>query len=192
MIETVPSNTQPSRPNQSYPPPNLWPPTDYTSQQQQQMFMAGIQRPFPGVAPAPIQTVAPPTSATSINPLGILSGSSSSYLPNYSTMNPPMINNSTVTTSTFLDETSNFNHRHFAPLDANLAAIDLAAPAPFQGNTTSTNALYASQRIHTSPSGLPGYSSAYPYPPTAFNHHQHRHLSSNDEVPFLIQNPSFT
>jgi len=77
IIETVPSTTQPSRANQQYPPPNLWTPNEYTSQQQQQqIFMSGIQRPFPGVAAtATVQQQGPaiqPITA-STNPLGILS-----------------------------------------------------------------------------------------------------------------------
>ena len=194
IIETVPSTTQPSRANQQYPPPNLWTPNDYTSQQQQQqqIFMSGIQRPFPGVASAATvqqqQGSAIQAASASTNPLGSLSGSSSAYLPSHST----------VPSSTFPADQTHLNHRHFAPLDANLASIDMSAPNPYPPNTNSisnSNAnFYGSQRIHPSPSGHIGYPAAFGgYAPNSFNHHHHHHhLSSNDDASFLIQNPSLT
>lgn len=156
--------------------------------------MSGIQRPFPGVASAATvqqqqqQGPAIQSASASANPLGSLLGSSSSYLPNYSA----------VPTSIVPADQTHLNHRHFAPLDANLASIDLPAPNPYPANTNSisnSNAnFYGSQRIHPSPSGPIGYPAAFGgYASNSFNHHHHHHhLSSNDDASFLIQNPSLT
>lgn len=182
IIETVPSTNQPSRANQQYPPPNLWQPNDSNLQQQQQIFMSGIQRPFPGLASASsVQQTTNPSIAqlANINPLGGIPSASSSYLNN----NPP-----------FLDESNNLN-RHFPNLDPNLASIDLGVPTQFQTNTNSTNSYYPSQRTHTSPSATASFSQLFNYVPSSFNHHHHHHhLSSNvdDASSLLIQNPSLT
>lgn len=186
IIETVPSTNQPSRANQQYPPPNLWQPNDSNlqQQQQQQIFMSGIQRPFPGLAS--VSSVQQPINPSSIaqlttgNPIGGIPTASSSYLNN----NP----------TTFLDEPNNLN-RHFPNLDPNLASIDLGVPTQFQTNTNSTNSYYPSQRTHTSPSATTSFSQLFNYVPSSFNHHHHHHhLSSNvdDASSLLIQNPSLT
>ena len=188
IIETVPSANQPSRANQQYPPPNLWQPNDSTSQQQQ-IFMSGIQRPFPGLAP-PVQQ---PVSSSSMAPLNNTSsmgipGGPSSYLPNYPGINPTANN-------TFLDDQTNLS-RHFPNLDANLAPIDLGVPVQFQTAANATNSFYPSQRTHNSPPSAATFPPAFGYAPPSFNHHHphhHHHLSSNvDDASFLIQNPSLT
>jgi dual specificity tyrosine-phosphorylation-regulated kinase 1 len=177
IIETVPSTNQPSRANQQYPPPNLWQPNESTSQQQQ-IFMSGIQRPFPGLA----SSIQQPTTSSSItqltnsNAIGIPTTSSSSYLPN---------------NTTYLDDQTNLN-RHFPNLDPHLATIDLGVPTQFQTANNSTNSYYPSQRTHTSPSGTASFPQIFGYVPPNFNHHHH-HLSSNvDDASLLIQNPSLT
>lgn len=166
IIETVPSTNQPSRANQQYPPPNLWQPNDSTSQQQQ-IFMSGIQRPFPGLA----SSVQQPSTTQSIG----IPTTSSSYLTN---------------NTTFLDD----QNRHFPNLDPNLVSIDLVAPTQFQTTNNSTNCYYPSQRTHTSPSATTSFSQLFGYvPPSYNNHHHHHHLSSNvDDTSLLIQNPSLT
>lgn len=191
IIETVPSTNQPSRANQQYPPPNLWQPNDSTSQQQQ-IFMSGIQRPFPGLAPH----VQQPVSSSSIAPLNNtnsmgIPGGPSSYLTNYSGLN-------STANNTYLDDQTNLS-RHFPNLDANLAPLDLGVPVQFQTTANSTNSFYPSQRTHTSPSSVVAAAAAFPpafgYVPPSFNHHHHHHhhLSSNvDDANFLIQNPSLT
>ncbi len=184
IIETVPSTNQPSRANQQYPPPNLWQPNDSTSQQQQ-IFMSGIQRPFPGLA----STIQQPSTSSSItqltnsNSIGI---PTSSYLANYSNVNQ-------TTNSTYMDDQTNLN-RHFPNLDPSLASIDLGVPTQFQTTTNSTNSYYPSQRTHTSPSATTSFSQLFGYVPPSFNHHHHHHhLSSNvDDASLLIQNPSLT
>ena len=187
IIETVPSINQPSRANQQYPPPNLWQPNDSTPHQQQ-IFMSGIQRPFPGLAPVAQQ----PSSSGSIaqlastNPLmlGALS-SSASYLQNYPTANQAMGSN-VAANATYLDDPSNLN-RHFPSLDPNLAAIDLGVASQFQ---TASN-YYPSQRNHASPSATAPFPHLFGYAQPGFNHHHH--LSSNvDDASLLIQNPSLT
>ncbi|CAM2697830.1 unnamed protein product [Rotaria socialis] len=184
IIETVPSTNQPSRANQQYPPPNLWQPTDSTSQQQ--IFMSGIQRPFPGLAP-PVQQQSANSSITQItnvNQIGSIPTSSSSYLTNY-----PNINQTTHTT--FIDDPTNLN-RHFSNIDANIPAIDLGVSTQFQTTNNSTNSYYPTQRIHTSPSATASFPQYFGYVPPSFNHHHH-HLSSNvDDASLLIQNPSLT
>jgi hypothetical protein len=196
IIETVPSTSQPSRAHQQYPPPNLWQPNDCKSQQQQ-LFMSGLQRPFPGLAAA----VQQPSSSSSIaqlansNPLSI-PGLSTSYLTNYSNMNHTLANNVNAT-NTYIDDATSLN-RHFPNLDANPAPLDLAAPTQFQTATNSTNSFYPSQRVHTSPSATATFPPAFGYAPTSFNHHHHHHHHHNqhslnvDDAPFLIQNPSLT
>lgn len=184
IIETVPSTNQPSRANQQYPPPNLWQPND-SNMAQQQIFMPGIQRPFPGLASSSSssvqQTTNPPSIAqlANVNPIAGIPSTSSSYLNN----NP-----------TFLDESNNLN-RHFPNLDPNLASIDLGVPTQFQSTSNSTNSYYPSQRTHTSPSATTSFSQLFNYVPSSFNHHHHHHhhLSSNvDDASLLIQNPSLT
>lgn len=181
IIETVPSTNQPSRANQQYPPPNLWQPNDSTMAQQQ-IFMPGIQRPFPGLASSSVQQATTnPSSITqlaNVNPIAAIPNTSSSYLTN----NP-----------NFLDESNNLT-RHFPNLDPNLASIDLGVPTQFQTNTNSTNSYYPSQRTHTSPSATTSFSQLFNYVPSSFNHHHHHHhLSSNvDDASLLIQNPSLT
>jgi hypothetical protein len=140
IIETVPSTNQPSRANQQYPPPNLWQPNDSTSQQQQ-IFMSGIQRPFPGLASSIQQPSS--SSITNPNPIGIPLPSTSSY---YSNINP-------TNNSTFLDDST----RHFPNIDPNLASIDLGVPTQFQTTNNSTNSYYPSQRTHTSPSATASF-----------------------------------
>lgn len=191
MIETVPSTTQPSRSNQQYPPVNLWQTNDSTSQQQQQqqLFMSGIQRPFPGL-PASVQSTSSSIAQlTNANPL-IISGSSSTYLPSY-----PNLNTNSTATNTFLDDQANLN-RHFPSLDTNLGPIDLGVGTQFQTGTNSTNSFY-SQRTHTSPSAAAVFPPNFGYVQPSFNHlhhHHHHHLTSNvvDDTSFLIQNPSLT
>jgi hypothetical protein len=189
IIETVPSANQPSRANQQYPPPNLWQPNDSTSQQQQ-IFMSGIQRPFPGLAPPVQQPVLSSSIATlnNTNSMGI-PGGPSSYLTNYPGLN-------STANNTFLDDQTNLS-RHFPNLDANLAPIDLGVPVQFQTTANATNSFYPSQRTHTSPSSVAAaaFPPAFGYLPPSFNHHHHHHhhLSSNvDDANFLIQNPSLT
>ncbi|CAF1550181.1 unnamed protein product [Rotaria sordida] len=182
IIETVPSTNQPSRANQQYPPPNLWQPNDSTSQQQ--IFMPGIQRPFPGLAPSVQQQSSNSSIAqlTNVNQIGIPT-SSSSYLTNY-----PNVNQTNNTT--FNDDPTNIN-RHFPIIDTNLASIDLSVPTQFQTTNNSTNSYYPSQRIHTSPSATASFPQFFGYVPPSFNHHHH--LSSNvDDASLLIQNPSLT
>ncbi|CAF1339042.1 unnamed protein product [Adineta steineri] len=185
IIETVPSANQPSRANQQYPPPNLWQPNDSTPQQQQ-IFMSGIQRPFPGLAP-PVQQPSSTTtsSITQIsNPNPIAIPSASSYLTNYSNVNPP-------STATYLDDQTNIS-RHFATIDPNLAPFDLNPPTQYQTTNHSTNSYFPSQRTYTSPSSSTSFPQIFGYAPPTFNHHHH-HLSSNvDDASLLIQNPSLT
>ncbi|CAF0999770.1 unnamed protein product [Adineta ricciae] len=189
IIETVPSTNQPSRANQQYPPPNLWQPNDSTSQQQQ-IFMSGIQRPFPGLAPSihqtPSSTISTLTQIANPNPVTIPS-SAASYLTNYSNVNP-------TNTNTYLDEQNNIT-RHFPNLDSNITSVDLGVPTQFQTANNSTNSYYPSQRTHTSPSSAASFPQIFGYVPPSFSHHNHHHhhLSSNvDDASLLIQNPSLT
>lgn len=170
IIETVPSANQPSRANQQYPPPNLWQPNDSNGQTTQQLFMPGIQRPFPGLASNVQQTNLNSSSAAAV------STSTASYQP---------------TNLNYVDEQSNFN-RHYSNIDA----IDSGFPTQFQTGSNSTNSFYPSQRTHTSPSttAATSFTQFFNYVPPNLHHHHHHHLSSNvdDASSLLIQNHSLT